>query len=113
MSAEGKEKKEEEGDAKERKFRFRRGAEFVVPNHTWTNGYDEHSLEDSHALWPNAPFDELRSHGGDKHPMMETVHPHLQKNLAEADGSRDNLPPPADAPEQFGLGIKREQPKHY
>ena len=37
----------------------------------------------------------------------------LQKNLAEADGSRDNLPPPADAPEQFGLGIKREQPKHY
>ena len=28
-------------------------------------------------------------------------------------GSRDNLPPPADAPEQFGLGIKREQPKHY
>ena len=37
----------------------------------------------------------------------------IQKNLAEADGSRDNLPAPADAPEQFGLGIKREQPKHY
>jgi len=37
----------------------------------------------------------------------------LQKNLAEADGSRDNLPPPADAPEQFGPGIKREEPKHY
>ena len=37
----------------------------------------------------------------------------IQKNLAEADGSRDNLPPPADAPEQFGLGIKREKPKHY
>ncbi len=37
----------------------------------------------------------------------------IQKNLAEADGSRDNLPPPAEAPEQFGLGIKREQPKHY
>ena len=37
----------------------------------------------------------------------------IQKNLAEADGSRDNLPPPADAPKQFGLGIKREQPKHY
>jgi hypothetical protein len=37
----------------------------------------------------------------------------IQKNLAEADGSRDNLPPPADAPRQFGLGIKREQPKHY
>ena len=36
----------------------------------------------------------------------------IQKNLAEADGSRDNLPPPADAPEQFGLGIKREEPKH-
>ena len=30
----------------------------------------------------------------------------IQKNLAEADGSRDNLPPIADAPEQFGLGIK-------
>ena len=37
----------------------------------------------------------------------------LQKNLAEADGSRDNLPPEADAPEQFGLGIKREEPRHY
>ena len=37
----------------------------------------------------------------------------IQKNLAEADGSRDNLPPEADAPEQFGLGIKREAPKHY
>ncbi len=37
----------------------------------------------------------------------------IQKNLAEADGSRDNLPEPSDAPEQFGLGIKREQPKHY
>ena len=37
----------------------------------------------------------------------------LQKNLAEADGSRDNLPPEADAPEKFGLGIKREAPKHY
>jgi len=37
----------------------------------------------------------------------------IQKNLAEADGSRDKLPPPADAPKQFGLGIKREQPKHY
>ncbi|PHX89689.1 MAG: adenylyl-sulfate reductase [Pelagibacteraceae bacterium] len=37
----------------------------------------------------------------------------IQKNLAEADGSRDNLPAPSDAPKQFGLGIKREQPKHY
>jgi len=37
----------------------------------------------------------------------------IQKNLAEADGSRDNLPPPADKPEEFGLGIKREAPKHY
>ena len=37
----------------------------------------------------------------------------IQKNLAEADGSRDILPPPADAPEQFGPGIKREEPKHY
>ena len=37
----------------------------------------------------------------------------IQKNLAEADGSMDNLPPPADKPEKFGLGIKREAPKHY
>tara|TARA_Y100000590_G_scaffold468233_1_gene650176 strand:- start:164 stop:958 length:795 start_codon:yes stop_codon:yes gene_type:complete len=37
----------------------------------------------------------------------------IQKNLAEADGSRDNLPAPADAPEKYGLGIKREAPKHY
>ncbi len=37
----------------------------------------------------------------------------IQKNLAEADGSRDNLPPPADKAEKFGLGIKREAPKHY
>ena len=37
----------------------------------------------------------------------------LQKNLAQADGSRDNLPPEAEGPEQFGLGIKREEPKHY
>ena len=37
----------------------------------------------------------------------------IQKNLAEADGSRDNLPPESDAPKQFGLGMKREEPKHY
>ena len=37
----------------------------------------------------------------------------IQKNLAEADGSRDNLPPESDAPKKFGLGITRENPKHY
>jgi len=37
----------------------------------------------------------------------------IQKHLAEADGSRDNLPAPADKPKQFGLGIKREEPRHY
>ena len=37
----------------------------------------------------------------------------IQKNLAEAVGSRDNLPPPADAPKQYGLGIDREKAKHY
>ncbi len=37
----------------------------------------------------------------------------MQKNLAEADGSRDNLPPPAEAPKQYGLGIDREKAKHY
>ena len=36
-----------------------------------------------------------------------------QKNLAKADGSNDDLPMPADAPEDFGLGISREKPKHY
>jgi len=37
----------------------------------------------------------------------------FQRRVAEADGSRDNLPPPADQPEQFGLGINRELPRHY
>ena len=37
----------------------------------------------------------------------------IQKNLSEADGYRDDLPAPADAPKQFGLGIKRESPRHY
>ena len=37
----------------------------------------------------------------------------MQKKLAEADGSRENLPVPADKPKQFGLGIKREAPRHY
>ena len=37
----------------------------------------------------------------------------IQKNLAKADGSRDNLPEPSNQPKQFGLGIKREAPKHY
>ena len=37
----------------------------------------------------------------------------IQKKLAEADGSRDNLPAPANKPKQYGLGIKREQPRHY
>jgi hypothetical protein len=36
-----------------------------------------------------------------------------QKHVAEADGSMDNLPPPADSPEVMGLGIKRELPRHY
>ena len=37
----------------------------------------------------------------------------IQRNLAEADGSRDNLPEPSNEPKKFGLGIKREAPKHY
>jgi hypothetical protein len=37
----------------------------------------------------------------------------FQKRVAEADGSRDGLPEPADKPEQFGLGIKRLAPKNY
>ncbi len=36
-----------------------------------------------------------------------------QRRIAEADGSMDNLPPPADKPEKFGLGIARELPRHY
>ena len=46
-------------------------------------------------------------------PMFYKPGAAIQKNLAEADGSRDNLPPEADAPKQFGLGITREDPKHY
>ena len=37
----------------------------------------------------------------------------IQKHLAEADGSRDYLPEPADKPKQFGLGIKRSEPQNY
>jgi hypothetical protein len=36
-----------------------------------------------------------------------------QRRVSEADGSRQNLPPPADKPARFGLGIKREAPRHY
>ena len=36
-----------------------------------------------------------------------------QKRIEEADGSRANLPAPADKPAQFGLGIKREPARHY
>ena len=36
-----------------------------------------------------------------------------QKRITKADGSRENLPEPADLPEKFGLGIKREAPHHY
>jgi len=37
----------------------------------------------------------------------------IQKHLAKADGSNENLPTPTDKPKQFGLGINREAPKHY
>ncbi len=37
----------------------------------------------------------------------------FQRRMTEADGSRENLPKPADKPEKFGLGIKREAPLHY
>ena len=37
----------------------------------------------------------------------------FQKRVTKADGSRENLPEPADLPEKFGLGIKREAPRHY
>jgi len=37
----------------------------------------------------------------------------FQKRVAQADGSRDGLPAPADKPAQFGLGIKRLAPKNY
>lgn len=36
-----------------------------------------------------------------------------QTRLSNADGSRDNLPEPADRPKQFGLGIKRLKPRNY
>jgi hypothetical protein len=37
----------------------------------------------------------------------------IQKHLAEADGSRDDLPEPADLPKQYGLGIKRSEPQNF
>ncbi len=36
-----------------------------------------------------------------------------QKRITNADGSRDNLPLPADRPKKFGLGIARLRPKNY
>lgn len=36
-----------------------------------------------------------------------------QRRVSEADGSMDNLPPPAEQPAKFGLGINRELPRHY
>ena len=37
----------------------------------------------------------------------------IQKHLAKADGSSQNLPAPAHKSKKFGLGIKREAPRHY
>ncbi len=36
-----------------------------------------------------------------------------QRRMQDADGSRANLPAPADKPAQFGLGIKREPARHF
>jgi hypothetical protein len=36
-----------------------------------------------------------------------------QRRLGEADGSRMNLPAPADQPKQFGLFIHGQPPRHY
>jgi len=36
-----------------------------------------------------------------------------QKRIEKADGSMANMPAEADAPAQFGLGIKRDLPRHY
>ncbi|MBS3799555.1 MAG: adenylyl-sulfate reductase [Thioalkalivibrio sp.] len=36
-----------------------------------------------------------------------------QRRTAEEDGSMDNLPPPADKPEQFGLGMSARAPRNY
>ena len=35
----------------------------------------------------------------------------LQNRVAEANGSRSNLPPPAEGPAQFG--VARTEPKNY
>ncbi len=37
----------------------------------------------------------------------------FQRRVAEADGSRNNMPPLADKPKQFGLGIERQLPRNY
>lgn len=37
----------------------------------------------------------------------------FQRRVAEANGSRDNLPAPADKPEQFGLGFEHRVPRNY
>ena len=46
--------------------------------------------------------------------LRKTDHSAIKyQRVAEADGSRDGLPAPADKPEQFGPGIKRLLPKNY
>jgi hypothetical protein len=35
----------------------------------------------------------------------------IEKRVAEANGTRSNLPPPADMPEKFGSVLRR--PRHY
>jgi hypothetical protein len=37
----------------------------------------------------------------------------FQRRVAEANGSRGNLPAPADKPEQFGLGFEHRVPRNY
>lgn len=138
LSAEGK--KKEEGDAKESKFRFRRGAEFIVPKHGWLGRYNQHSLEDSHALWASAPFDASGTHGGELHPMHEDIHPLLRKNhgtnrpewletlrdfylekdaegrtLAERYKGHENAEHNYHAKKEHGLvnGISKDEREHY
>ena len=70
----------------------------------WTNGWFGLYVIATTVLFGSVPWSKF-SH------MFFKPAAAIQKRMAEADGSRSNLPAPADKPEVFGSA--RRQPRHY
>jgi hypothetical protein len=70
----------------------------------WTNGWFGLYVIATTVLFGSIPWSKF-SH------MFFKPAAALQKRMAEADGSRSNLPAPADKPEVFGSA--RRLPRHY